>query len=144
MVTSAERTQAVEPLGRVARRTSSHAGCWAITGKAEAPPYQLEGIVLSCGPPGLAYPLTAPLVVAIKPQPPRAAELPGIAQVGSLPLWLATLPCALPARPPLVLGAPLLPLSPPPVASTMNTARPTTHPRTTAAITQRRRTACFH
>jgi len=64
IVTSAARTQAVEPLGRCATRTSTHPGRDSITGSADLAPCHLAGSEPSVAPPGEAYRTARPCSVA--------------------------------------------------------------------------------
>src|SRR6202161_1196372 len=77
MVTSAARTQPVDPLGRVTRRTLTHPGGWAMTGRDDRLPYHRPGTVPSSRPPGAANRGIVPLVVAIRLHPAGAVTRPG-------------------------------------------------------------------
>src|ERR1700678_4440435 len=103
MVTSAARTQAVDPLGRVTSRTLNHPARWPITGRADGLPYHRAGTVPSCGLAGLAKRAMVPLRVAIRLHPA------GGLGTGAVPArtWAAT--AARPAAPwlhPVVSAAP--------------------------------------
>src|SRR5580700_4552247 len=77
MVTSAARTQAVDPLGRVTSRILNHPGRCPITGRDDRVPYHRPGTVPSSRPPGVAKRGIVPLVVAIRLHPAGAATSSG-------------------------------------------------------------------
>jgi hypothetical protein len=87
-VTSLASTQAVDSLGRWARRTSNQPGRAEMTGRVEGAPCQVAGTVPLRGPPGTRKLGMAPRVVATSVHPGGATGIESAA-LGSVVLGAA-------------------------------------------------------